>query len=344
VATCTTSPCEQPDSPSVPCLEQDRGYTREFLAELYRQLYAIRVFETRCIKLYRQGLIRGYFHPYLGEEAIAVGICAALEDKDHIISTHRGHGHCIAWGAELNKMMAELLGKETGYCGGRGGSMHIAQGGEGNLGANGIVGAGIPIGVGAALASSIRGDGGVVAIFYSDGAANNGVFPEAMNLAAIWNLPVIFVLENNHFAVSTPIEQVCRTRDLCDRGIGYGVESMIVDGNDVLQVYEHGLAAATQCRQGRGPVLIECKTYRQMGHHVNDPGTYMPRERLEYYQAKDPVKMGRQYLREKGKMAEEEVGRIESEVDLLLEEAVEFARNSGEPDVKQFLAELEGCQ
>jgi acetoin:2,6-dichlorophenolindophenol oxidoreductase subunit alpha len=316
-------------------------YSSGFLAKLYRQLYEIRAFETRCIKLYRQGLIRGYFHPYLGEEAIAVGVCAALEEKDYIISTHRGHGHCIAWGAELKRMMAEILGKETGYCGGRGGSMHIAQIDSGNLGANGIVGAGIPIGVGAALGSSIRGDGRVVAVFFSDGAANNGVFPEAMNLAAIWNLPVLFVLENNHYAVSTPIEQVCRTHDLCDRAKGYGVESLIVDGNDVLEVYHRTTAAAEQCRQGKGPVLMECKTYRHAGHHVNDPGTYMPRERLDYYLAKDPVKIGRTYLSERAHMTDEEIGRIESEVEAMLEEAVEFARSSPEPDLATFLEEVE---
>ena len=172
-------------------------YSKEFLADLYRKLYTIRVFETRCIKLYRQGLIRGYYHPYLGEEAIAAGVCAALNEDDYIVSTHRGHGHCIAWGAELKRMIAELLGRETGYCGGRGGSMHIADVRTGNLGANGIVGGGIPMGVGAALGSSIRGDGKVTGIFFSDGAANNGIFPEAMNLAAIWDLPVILVLENN---------------------------------------------------------------------------------------------------------------------------------------------------
>ena len=316
-------------------------HSREFLAELYRQLYTIRAFETRCIQLYRQGLIRGYFHPYLGEEAIAVGVCAALEKKGYVVSTHRGHGHCIAWGAELKRMMAELLGKETGYCGGRGGSMHIADIETGNIGANGIVGAGIPIGVGAALGSSIRGDGRVVAVFFSDGAANNGVFPESLNLAAIWNLPVIFVLENNHYAVSTPIEQVCRTRDLCERGKGYGVESCIVDGNDVLEVYERTKAAADQCRQEKGPVLMECKTYRHAGHHVNDPGTYMPQDRVEYYLAKDPVKIGRRYLQERAGMADEEIAQIESEVELLLEEAVEFARNSIEPDLAKFLEEVE---
>ncbi len=316
-------------------------YSKEFLIEIYKTLYTIRVFETRCIKLYRQGLIRGYFHPYLGEEAIAAGVCAALEDKDYIVSTHRGHGHCIARGAELGRMAAELLGKETGYCAGRGGSMHIADIARGNLGANGIVGAGIPLGVGAALGSGIRGDRQVTAVFFSDGATNNGVFAEAMNLAAIWDLPLIMVLENNHYAVSTPIEKVCRTKDICERGKGYGVESFVVDGNDVLEVYEHTMAAAERCRNGKGPVLMECKTYRHTGHHVNDPGAYMPKDRLDYYKSRDPVESGRKYLLNKGKATEEKVAAIEADIDRAIEEAIEFAKASPEPDLKAFLQEVE---
>lgn len=315
-------------------------YSKAFLTDLYRLIYTIRELENRCIKLYRQGLIRGYFHPYLGEEAIAVGVCAALESKDTIVSTHRGHGHCIARGADLRRMIAELLGKAAGYCAGRGGSMHIADIKAGNLGANGIVGAGIPIGVGAALASSIRGDGAVTAIFFSDGASNNGVFAEAMNLAAIWNLPAVFVLENNHYAVSTPIEKVCRTEDLRDRAQGYGVESMVVDGNDVLDVYETSKNAIETCRNGQGPVLIEAKTYRQAGHHVNDPGTYMPRDRLEYYLARDPLILARKHLADVG-ASEADTVAIETDVDRRLEDAIEFAKRSPEPEVEAFLSEVE---
>jgi acetoin:2,6-dichlorophenolindophenol oxidoreductase subunit alpha len=315
-------------------------YSKAFLADLYRLIYTIRELENRCIKLYRQGLIRGYFHPYLGEEAIAVGVCAALEARDTIVSTHRGHGHCIARGADLRRMIAELLGKAAGYCAGRGGSMHIADVKAGNLGANGIVGAGIPIGVGAALASSIRGDGAVTAIFFSDGASNNGVFAEAMNLAAIWNLPALFVLENNHYAVSTPIEKVCRTRDLRDRAQGYGVEGLVVDGNDVLDVYETSRDAIEKCRKGQGPVLIEAKTYRQAGHHVNDPGTYMPKDRLEHYLARDPLILARKHLADVG-VSETDTVAIEAGVDRQLEDAVEFAKRSPEPEVEAFLSEVE---
>jgi len=316
-------------------------YSRQLLEQLYRTLYTIRVFETQCIKLYRQGLIIGYFHPYLGEEAIATGVCAALREDDYIVSTHRGHGHCIAKGGELKKMVAEVLGRETGYCGGRGGSMHIADVTKGNIGANGIVGGGIPIGVGAGLGISIRGSDQVVAIFFSDGASNNGVFAESLNLAAIWDLPVVFVLENNHYAVSSPIEQMSRITDLHKRAEGYGVTAGAVDGNDVLAVYEKAKEAVQACRTGKGPVLVEAKTYRHGGHHVNDPGLYMPKDRLEYYKAKDPVKIGRKYLAEQGKCTEQEILAIEQQIDSLMDETIEFAKNSPEPSVEEFLEEVE---
>lgn len=315
-------------------------YTRDFLERLYRTLYTIRVFETQCIKLYRQGLIVGYYHPYLGEEAIATGVCAALRADDYIVSTHRGHGHCIARGGELKKMVSEVLGREDGYCRGRGGSMHIADVTTGNIGANGIVGGGIPIGVGAGLGINIRGGDQIVAIFFSDGAANNGVFPESLNMAAIWDLPVVFVLENNHYAVSSPIEEMARIPDLYKRGEAYGVPSSAVDGNDVLAVYERMREAVEMCRKGKGPVLIEAKTYRHGGHHVNDPGLYMPAERLEYYQAKDPVGLGRKYLLEQGGVGEREVAAMERKIDGQMEEAIEFAKESPHPSVAEFLEEV----
>ena len=316
-------------------------YSKELLASLYKTLYTIRVFETRCIKLYRQGLIRGYFHPYLGEEAIATGVCRALEDRDYITSTHRGHGHCIARGGELKAMVAELLGKETGYCSGRGGSMHIADITAGNLGANGIVGGGIPLGLGAALGASIRGEDRVAVTFASDGASNNGVFAESLNLAGAWNLPYILVIENNQYAVSTPIEEVTRVVDLYKRGPGYGIDSFCVDGNDVLEVYQQAKEAVRLCRQGKGPILLEAKTYRYTGHHVNDPGTYMPKEKLEYYKSKDPVKIGRKYFLQKGKATEEEAQEIERAVEHEMEEAIQFAINSPEPSLEEFLQEIQ---
>ena len=316
-------------------------YSREFFEQLYRTLYTIRVFETECIKLYRQGLIIGYFHPYLGEEAIATGVCAALRQDDYIVSTHRGHGHCIARGGELKKMIAEVLGREAGYCRGRGGSMHIANVNIGNIGANGIVGGGIPIGVGAGLGIHIRGGDQVVVIFFSDGACNNGVFAESLNLAAIWDLPVIFLLENNQYAVSSPIEEMSRIPDLYKRAEGYGVRAYQVDGNDVLAVYENTQNAIETCRKGKGPVMIEAKTYRQGGHHVNDPGLYMPKDKLEYYKSKDPVDIGRKYLLEEAKCTEQEAAAIEQQVQQAMEEAIEFAKNSPEPSVEKFLEEVE---
>jgi TPP-dependent pyruvate/acetoin dehydrogenase alpha subunit len=308
---------------------------------LYRVMYTIRVFETRCIKLYRDGLIRGYFHPYLGEEAIAAGVCAALTERDYITSTHRGHGHCIARGGDLKRMVAELLGRRTGYCGGRGGSMHIADISSGNLGANGIVGGGIPLGLGAALAAKIRRQDSVAVVFCSDGACNNGVFAESLNLAAAWDLPLVLLIENNQYAVSTPIEQATREPDLYRRGGGYGVESRVIDGNDVLEVHRCATEAVATCRAGRGPVLVEAKTYRHTGHHVNDPGQYMPEDRRIYYKARDPLTTCRAFLLREGLAAEQEVEALEEEIRREVEDAVEFAVVSPEPSLEGFLAETE---
>lgn len=316
------------------------AYSREFLEQLYRTIYTIRIFETQCVKLYRQGLIIGYFHPYLGEEAIATGVCAALRENDYIVSTHRGHGHCIARGGQLKKMVAEVLGRETGYCRGRGGSMHIADVETGNIGANGIVGGGIPIGVGAGLGISIRGSDQVAAIFFSDGASNNGVFAESLNLAAIWDLPVIFVLENNQFAVSSPIEEMSRIPDLHKRAHGYGVDASMIDGNDVLEVFEETKKAIQTCCVGKGPVLIEAKTYRHGGHHVNDPGLYMPKDKLEYYKAHDPLTIAKQHLLDKSDCTERDIAEIENQSNLAMSEAVEFAKSSPQPSVESFLEEV----
>lgn len=318
-------------------------YSKEFLSELYKNLYTIRVFESQCIKLYRQGLIIGYFHPYLGEEAVAAGACAALGEDDYITSTHRGHGHCIARGGDVKKMTAELLGKKTGYCSGMGGSMHIADLSSGNLGANGIVGAGIPLTVGAALGISIRKEKAVAVAFFSDGASGNGVFGESLNLATAWNLPMIFVLENNQYAVSTSIEESARETELYKRGEGYGTVSFQVDGNDVLKVYEKVKEAKEICLAGQGPVLIEAKTFRHGGHHVNDPGTYMPEEKLDYYRSHDPVDMGRKYLLKSGKATEEEVRSIEQTVDQEMQEAIEFARESPEMSFDEFTEFMMDC-
>jgi acetoin:2,6-dichlorophenolindophenol oxidoreductase subunit alpha len=311
---------------------------RELLEKIFRTAYAIRTFETEGIKLYRQGLIRGYFHPYLGQEGIATGVCTALRKGDSIASTHRGHGHCIAWGAEINRMVAELLQKDTGYCRGYGGSMHIADITTGNLGANGIVGAGTPLGVGAALAAQIRGSDAVTVTFTTDGATNNGTFLESLNLAAIWNLNFILVIENNQYAVSTPIGDSTRETDLYKRGSAIGVESHLVDGNDPLAVYNLTAEAAAKCRAGQGPILIEARTFRHMGHHVNDPGKYMPEDKLAYYKARDPVERARQYFSDLGNATAEEISVIEREVEQEFAAAVEFSKRSGEVGIEEFRA------
>jgi len=310
--------------------------SREFLEKLFRTAYKIRVFESEGIKLYRQGLIRGYFHPYLGQEGIATGVCAALSEGDFIASTHRGHGHCIAWGADVNKMVAELLQKETGYCRGYGGSMHIADISKGNLGANGIVGAGTPLGVGAALANQVKGSDAVTVTFSTDGASNNGTFLESLNLAAIWNLNFILVIENNQYAVSTRIEESTRDTDLYKRGLAIGVESHQVDGNDPLAVHAVMEKAVATCRAGKGPVLVEAKTYRHMGHHVNDPGKYMPEDELAYYKARDPVDRARNALKEMAGVSDNEIAAIEAEIAAEFADAVEFSKNSPEVTAESF--------
>jgi pyruvate dehydrogenase E1 component alpha subunit len=310
--------------------------SRALLEKLFRTAYKIRVFETEGIKLYRQGLIRGYFHPYLGQEGIATGVCAALSEGDFIASTHRGHGHCIAWGADVNRMVAELLQKESGYCRGYGGSMHIADISAGNLGANGIVGAGTPLGVGAALAAQIKGSDAVTVTFTTDGASNNGTFLESLNLAAIWNLAFVLVIENNQYAVSTRIEESTREVELYKRGLSIGVESHQVDGNDPLAVYNLTQQAVEKCRRGEGPILIEAKTYRHMGHHVNDPGKYMPADRLAYYKERDPVDRARNALVEMADVDKAEIDAIESEIRQEFEDAVAFSKASREISLAEF--------
>ncbi|SIQ63148.1 pyruvate dehydrogenase E1 component alpha subunit [Rhizobium sp. RU20A] len=310
--------------------------SRELLEKLFKTAYKIRVFESEGIKLYRQGLIRGYFHPYLGQEGIATGVCAALSEGDYIASTHRGHGHCIAWGADVKRMVAELLQKDTGYCKGYGGSMHIADISVGNLGANGIVGAGTPLGVGAALANQIKGNDAVTVTFTTDGASNNGTFMESLNLAAIWNLNFVLVIENNQYAVSTRIEESTRETDLYKRGIALGVESHLVDGNDPIAVHEIMQDAVAKCRRGEGPIVIEARTYRHMGHHVNDPGKYMPADKLAYYKERDPVDRARNALSEMGGATAAEIEAIENEIKQEFEDAVEFSKASGEVSVAEF--------
>ena len=307
----------------------------KILFEMYRNVYATRQFELQCIELYRKGLIRGYLHLYLGEEAVAAGACASLQADDYIVSTHRGHGHCISKGADLKRMAAEIIGKATGYCGGRGGSMHISSKADNNLGANGIVGAGIPIGCGAAMGIKVKGGNQVVVAFFSDGASNQGVFGESLNFAAVFKLPIIFMLENNHYAVSTPVEFSAGSCELSKIGPAYGVPGICVDGNDAVSVYSETLQAVERARRGEGPTLIEANTYRHGGHHVNDPGLYMDPDLLAEWKARDPLLILR------GKLSESIAEKIEKQVDEDIAAAVEFAKNSPDPSVEDFLASIQ---
>ena len=315
--------------------------TKDFLVALYLMMYKIRNFEEHAIKLYRDGHIRGYFHPYLGEEAIATGVCAAMDKKDFITSTHRGHGHCLAWGADLKIMFAELLGKEDGYCKGLGGSMHIADYTKNNLGANGIVGSGVPIAVGAALGISIRNEKQMVSTFVSDGGSNIGSFLEGLNLASAWKLPVLFVIENNQFAVSTPIENSTGEAELYKRGIGFGVESVRLDGNDVLEVYKIAKSFIERCKNGEGPFLMECVTFRKCGHHVNDPGLYLPKKKVDHFKLHDPLLIGKKHLVELAGLSENEILEIEKLAMNEIKAAIEFAIKCPEMSEDKFLKFVE---
>lgn len=311
----------------------------DLLLSMYETAATIRRFEQRAIEQYRLGNIRGYFHPYLGEEAIAVGAIAALEPDDYIVSTHRGHGHAIAKGHEPGRMMAELFGRETGYCRGRGGSMHVASRSVRNLGANGIVGGGLAIAAGAALAIKQRAGREVVVAFCSDGSSANGIWHESMNLAAIWDLPVIFVLENNQYAVSTPIRDSARVEHLAVRAAAYGIPGITVDGNDAVVVYGAMLEPLRRARAGEGPTLIECMTFRHGGHHVNDPGLYLRQEDLQRWKARDPLIVLRDRLSAIG-IGEGEIAAIDERVERVIDDAIEFAAASPNPSIEEFVAEV----
>lgn len=307
----------------------------KILLKMYGNVYTTRRFEHKCIELYRQGFIRGFVHPYLGEEAIAAGACEAIGPGGYIVSTHRGHGHCISKGADLKLMVAEIMGRDTGYCKGRGGSMHISSKKDNNLGANGIVGGGIPIAIGAGIGLKVKKSREVVISFFSDGAANNGVFGESLNLAALFKLPVIFMLENNHYASSTPFERSFGECDLACKGRAYGMPGICIDGNDAVAVYIATKKAAEMAINGEGPTLIEAETYRHGGHHINDPGLYMDQEILAKWKARDPIAILRSKIKNQN-----EVKKIEEQVDRELDEAVEFAKNSPQPSVDEFLASI----
>jgi len=313
---------------------------REKLVEMYRKMLEIRCFEEKVYELYGKNLVPGTIHLYAGQEAVAVGVCANLRKDDYITSTHRGHGHCIAKGADLNRVMAEILGRKTGYCKGKGGSMHIADFSVGMLGATAVVGAGIPIAVGAGLSVKLRGTDQVVACFFGDGASNQGTFHEGINMAAIWSLPVLFVCENNLYAMGTRQSRVMLIENIADRAAAYGIPGVTVDGNDVLAVYEAAGKAVERARKGEGPTLIECKTYRHKGHSRFDPAAYRPKEEVEAWLKRDPIQRFKNKLSELGVLTKAETDAIEREVAVKIEEAVKFALESPYPEPEEALEDV----
>ncbi len=300
--------------------------------EALRKMYLIRKFEEAAEQCYMRGLIHGTMHLSIGQEASAVGASLPLRREDYVLSTHRGHGHCIAKGGDPNAMFAEFFGKVTGYCRGRGGSMHIADVEGGNLGANGIVGGGLPIAVGVGMSIRMRKAGTVCMAFFGDGAANEGAFHESLNLAAIWRLPIVFVCENNRYAMSMPVGRAMAVPNVADRAPAYGMPGVVVDGNDFAAVAGAAGAAVERARSEGGPTLIECQTYRIRGHSRSDRNLYRTKEEIEDWRARDPILRLRRELAEAGRLDDAEADAIEAQAAQAIEAAVEFARNSPDPD------------
>ena len=300
-------------------------------------MWTTRRFEEAVDDLFARGLMHGTMHLSIGQEASATGACFAQRDDDAITSTHRGHGHCIGKGADLTRMMAELLAKETGYCRGRGGSMHIADVATGNLGANGIVGGGIPIAAGAALAYQLRGEDHVVACFFGDGATNEGAFHEAVNLAAIWKLPVVFICENNKYGMSFSTEKSMAVDTIAERASAYGIPGVAVDGNDVAAVYDVVHAAVERARAGDGPTLVESLTYRHKGHSKSDKNLYRTREEISEWRDKDPILQFEGVVRERGLLSDEEIQAVRTEAMESIRNAVRTANAAPDADPSDLL-------
>jgi len=307
---------------------------------MYEKMVRIRYFEERVKDLFAAGEMPGFVHLYLGQEAIASGVCATLNDDDYITSTHRGHGHIIAKGGELSKMMAELYGKVTGYNKGKGGSMHIACPELGILGANGIVSCGIPIATGAALSAKYRNSGQVTVCFFGDGASNEGAFHESLNAASAFDLPIVYVCENNLYAVGTRQSKVRKIEDIADRAPSYSMPGVVVDGNDVVAVYEVAKEAVERARAGEGPTLVECKTYRWRTHFEGEPDTYRPPEEVAAWRAREPIAPYRKMLIDQKIFKRQDMDLIDQAVIDELDQAVEFARNSPLPQPEDALQDL----
>jgi len=310
---------------------------KKFL-DLYTKVMMIRKLEEKVDELFRAGAIYGPVHTSVGQEALAVGVAEALNEDDFVLATHRGHGHCLMRGADLNLIMAELRGKATGLCKGKGGSMHIVDVKKGMLGAMGIVGQGMPLATGVGLALKMQKRPQICVCFFGDNASAGGPFHESLNCASLWKLPVVFVCENNLYGLTVSLEKSSSVKDIAVRAKGYNIPGVVVDGMDVLAVYEEAKKAVKRARDGKGPSLVECKTYRFLGHSRGDPayGPYRTREELEKWKKRDPLLV----LREQGKLTTEEVGRIERDATAKIEEAVRFAEESPEPDVGTVLEHI----
>jgi len=305
--------------------------SKKTLIHMFETMNRIRLFEQQLQAFFAAGEIPGFVHLYLGEEAVATGACSALTDTDMITSTHRGHGHLLAKGGDLKLMMAEIFGRQTGYCKGKGGSMHIADLDLGILGANGIVGGGGPLAVGAALAAKYKKSKDVALCFFGDGASNQGTTQEALNMASAWKLPLVFVNENNGYGISCPQCKSMAVVDIADRAAAYDMPGVVVDGNDVLAVHEAVSEAVKRARNGEGPSLIECKTYRWRGHFEGDACTYRCTEELEEWMAKDPIPRFEAKLVESKTISKKEAEKIKERIAKDIDEAVAFAKESPMP-------------
>ena len=316
------------------------GRDRPSLLTLLETMMRIRAFESRVEELFLAGRIAGSVHLYIGEEATATGICSALGPEDYITSTHRGHGHAIAKGARLDRMMAELFGRRTGYCKGKGGSMHIADFSVGMLGANGIVAGGLTIAVGAAISAKMRGSGQVVVCFFGDGATSRGPFHEALNMASVFRLPVLFVNENNGYASTTPASYGVSVDNVADRAAGYRIPGVTVDGNDVLAVREAAITAAERAHSGEGPTLLECKTHRWKGHYIGDPEQYRTKAEVASYREDCPIRRFQTLLLEKGITTQSEIDEVSRRLDAEVAAAERFAEESPFPAPEEALDDL----
>lgn len=315
--------------------------SKEVVEHFYTTMVKIRLFEETINEHFLKGEIPGFVHLYIGEEAIATGVCANLRKTDYITSTHRGHGHTIAKGGQLKPMMAEIFGRKTGYCKGKGGSMHIADFSIGMLGANGVVGGGYNLAVGAGMASKLQGNDNVSVCFFGDGASNRGTFHEGLNMAAAFKLPVIFVNENNQWASTTPYRTTTSVENIADRAVGYGIPGVIVDGNDVFAVYEEAAKAIERARAGEGPTLLETKTYRIKGHFVGDPELYRTKEEVErVFAATDPLKKFREKALAEGLLSAKEMQEIDTKIAQDIKESLEYALGSPYPGPEELFEDL----